>query len=495
MPRFKIFFSLSGFFIFFLLEFGVVRNAFSQDTIPEIAPPGEYIASDTIQYKVKETDVLIINEIIILGNKVTKPRIILRELPFSKNDSVGKNSISSLLKSAKENILNTSLFNFVTLDTIPAGPERINLLITVAERWYTWPAPVFEVQERNFSDWWQTKNFQRANYGFYLNRENFRGRKEDLSFYFQFGYTEKYGISYKVPYLTRTQGNGVGLSFTYSRNHEVWYKTVDNKLVYFKDPDLNVREELNGKLYYTYRKGIHQLHTVESKFVQASIHDTLNDLTIDYFRGYETDIRYFSLAYSYKRDYRDSRIYPLKGYLLELEVNKLGLGILNREKIDVTNTFLTLKKYEKLSNRFYISSALRIKYSQNWNQPYFVQRGLGWGDYVRGYEKYVIDGHTYGMAKLGLRYEIVKPRIQKIPYMPFKKFNTFHYALYAGIYGDAGYVEDRKYSMLNPLANSLLYGYGAGVDFVTYYDIVFRFEYSFNKMLDHGFFVSFSAGI
>ena len=79
--------------------------------------------------------------------------------------------------------------------------------------------------------------------------------------------------------------------------------------------------------------------------------------------------------------------------------------------------------------------------------------------------------------------------------LPFNKFNTFHYALYAGIFGDAGYVDDNRYAQKNPLANSFLYGYGAGIDYVTYYDIVFRFEYSFNKMLEHGFFVSFNAGI
>lgn len=440
-------------------------------------------------------NLVFISEINIIGNKVTKSHIILREIPFHSGDTIGKSELQVKLKSAKENLLNTSLFNFVTLDTIPVGMERVNILVTLAERWYIWPAPIFEVQERNFNEWWKTKNFERANYGFFLNRENFRGRKEELSFYAQFGYTEKYGLSYTIPYLTRKQTSGAGLSFSYSRNREIAYRTDSNKVVYFKNPDEYVREELNTKLNYTYRKGIHNRHYFECRFIKASINDTLKSYTIDYFVNNETEMKYFAMSYSYRSDYRDSKQYSLQGYFWEFEITKLGFGILKDEKIDVTNLFLTLRDYEKLSNRFYLSGGLKFKFSPSKNQPYYVQKGLGWKDYVRGYEYYVIDAQSYGTAKLGLKYEIIKPHVRSINIPSLNKFSTFHYALYAGIFGDAGYADDRQYSLTNPLSNSLIYGYGAGIDYVTYYDVVIRFEYSFNKDFEHGFFVHFNAGI
>ena len=170
------------------------------------------------------------------------------------------------------------------------------------------------------------------------------------------------------------------------------------------------------------------------------------------------------------------------------------MGILKDEKLDVTNLYIALKDYEKVSNRIYLSGALRGKISAKSNQPYYVQQGLGWGDYVRGYEYYVVDGQRYGTAKLGLRYEFVKPHVQTMP-VPLKKFNTFHYAFYAGLYGDAGYVEDGLHASQNPLANTLLYGYGIGIDYVTYYDMVLRVEYSINKIFEHGLFLHFEAGI
>lgn len=460
----------------------------------------QHVSSDSIIIKEKtETiwreDYVIIGEINITGNKVTKRHIIIREITLHPNDTVGKPELQKKLKSAKENILNTSLFNFVTLDTVTAGNNRVNILVTVAERWYTWPVPIFEIQERNFNEWWKTKNFARANYGFSLDRENFRGRKEELSFYAQLGYTKKYGIAYDIPYLTRKQTSGAGFSFSYSRNHEIAYMTLDNHQLYFKNPDEYVRKEWAAKIKYHYRKGIHNSHYAEAKFVDAFADDTIRSLTVDYFMNNETEMKYFALDYSYRSDYRDSKQYPLKGYFWEFEITKLGLGILENEKLDVVNLFLTARKYHKLSNRIFLSEGLKFKFSPSKNQPYYVQKGLGWKDYVRGYEYYVIDAQSYGTAKLGLKYEIVKPRVKSFDIPALNKFSTFHYALYAGIFGDAGYADDHQYSLSNPLSNSFIYGYGAGIDYVTYYDVVIRFEYSFNKRMEHGFFVHFNAGI
>jgi outer membrane protein assembly factor BamA len=480
------------FFPVLILPFSLLL---SQEQSSQTNFPGEYLSSDKKPENIKPREFVIVNDIQIIGNKVTRRHIILRELPFSVNDTIGKSEVPEKLKSSKENLLNTSLFNFVTVDTLSAGNNRINIFITVAERWYTWPIPIFEVQERNFNEWWKTKNFNRANYGFYLNRENFRGRKEELSFYAQFGYTVKYGVSYKIPYLTRKQISGAGFSFSYARNREVAYRTYNNFLVYFKNPDDYVRAELTGKLNFTYRGGIYNKHYIEGKFVQAIISDTLKNYTIDYFVNNETEMKYFALDYSYTSDHRNSKVYPLNGYYFEIEVARFGFGILKNEKLNLTNLYLSLRGYEKLSNRFYGAGNLKIKFSPDKNQPYYLQRGLGWSDYVRGYEYYVIDGQSYGLAKLGLKYEIIKPKIKSVPALPWSKFNTFHYALYAGIFGDAGYVDDHQYSLVNPLSNSLLYGYGIGIDYVTYYDIVFRLEYSFNKMFEHGLFVHFEAGI
>jgi hypothetical protein len=56
-------------------------------------------------------------------------------------------------------------------------------------------------------------------------------------------------------------------------------------------------------------------------------------------------------------------------------------------------------------------------------------------------------------------------------------------------------VDDNLDFPKNSLADELQFGYGIGLDFVTYYDIVLRSEYSFNKFGEHGFFLHFVAPI
>jgi len=112
-----------------------------------------------------ETDTVFIKEILIIGNKKTKSSIILRELPFSRNESVY--NLDSVLIRCKENLMNIGLFNFVDINYIKESPTTALIYISVSERWYLWPMPVFELADRNFNEWAQKKDLSRTNYGLY----------------------------------------------------------------------------------------------------------------------------------------------------------------------------------------------------------------------------------------------------------------------------------------------------------------------------------------
>ena len=64
-----------------------------------------------------------------------------------------------------------------------------------------------------------------------------------------------------------------------------------------------------------------------------------------------------------------------------------------------------------------------------------------------------------------------------------------------GAYLDMGYVDSKTLKSNNFLTNTFLYGGGLSLDFVSSYDIVFRVEYSINKMKEHGLFLHFVAPI
>ena len=466
--------SLSIFFIFLSI------NLFCQ----------ENVIDENIQ------PILIINKIIISGNKVTKNHIIIRELEFKAKDTISARNLNVLIKNSKQNLLNISLFNFVTIDTSFAGFQKINININVVERWYTWPVPVFEIEERNFNTWWETKNLERASYGFYLLRNNFRGRKETLKFLLCLGYNQSYGLDYEIPYLNKKQTIGLKFSAVYTQNHEVAYNTLNDTLAYYKTENNYLKKEFLSSIELIIRKKIHNTHNIKLSYNSYNFDDTLVFLNKDYSYFGRENLSYFSFYYKFKNDYRNYSSYPLTGHYFDIEINKNGFGILKDECLDIFFIKSVFRKYWKLYNKFYFASGVSGKLSSKSFQPYFMQEGLGYGrNFVRGYEYYVVDGQNYAMLKTNFKYELLPTKIHTFKFLKSEKFNKIHYAFYLNIFADVGYVEDVQFYKNNTLSNETLFGSGIGLDFVTYYDKVLRIEYSINKMKETGVFLHFIAPI
>lgn len=98
------------------------------------------------------------------------------------------------------------------------------------------------------------------------------------------------------------------------------------------------------------------------------------------------------------------------------------------------------------------------------------------------------------MLKTNFKYQLVKPKIYTADWAKrFRKFNKVPYTVYLGAYGDAAFVEDKLNYINNPLSNSFLVGAGIGLDFVTYYDSVFRIEFSINQKQEIGVYLHLSS--
>ncbi|MBC8148009.1 MAG: hypothetical protein H8E98_08515, partial [Bacteroidetes bacterium] len=445
---------------------------------------------------VNSDDYFVINQIFISGNKTTKLHIIIRELEFRKSDTLSTKQLQEVLDNSRKNLLNTSLFNFVKLDTINLGENRIDINIDVTERWYTWPVPLIEIDERNFNTWWETKNLDRASYGFYLVKNNFRGRMETLKLLLKFGYNEKYELSYFAPYVNKKQTIGLGFAASVNGTHEVAYNTVNDKLIYYKDEKNYLSESFTSSVNMLIRPNIHNSHNLELRYFQYHFDDTLLKLNdkFSYFNNYK--LQYLSFCYKFKNDYRDYKPYPLHGYYFDAEFTKDGFGLMREEKLDVLVVKSVFRKYCQFADRIYFASGISGKISSSGFQPYYLQRGLGYSrDFVRGYEYYVVDGQNYAMLKTNIKYNLIPTKVRTFKFIPTEKFNKIHYAVYCNIYLDAAYVEDKQFQLNNSLSNEILFGSGIGLDFVTYYDKVLRLEYSINKMKETGFFVHFIAPI
>jgi len=440
---------------------------------------------------------IIVDSILIEGNKTTKNHIILRELLFKINDTIYKSQYKDIIKQCSENLINTSLFNFVFIDSIGDSTLK-KIKIKVIERWYLWPFPIFELSERNFNTWWQDKDLNKINYGMYFVKENFRGRREDLKFLIRLGFEEIYNISYYIPYTNKKQTIGMGFSFGLSRNKEVAFQTLNNKVEYFRVDDQYIRESIKANYQLTIRNDFFTTNYFLLGYNSLLFSDTLIKQNDFYSEDGLKSNKYFSIYYLYKNDHRSNKSYPLEGYYFDFDITKLGFGLLRKESINTMYVRSTFRKYYKLSDNLYFASGIRAKLSNNDFQPFFVKQGLGFGnDLVRGYEYYVVDGISYFINKNNIKYELIKPHIKRFNFIKNEKFNMIHYALYLNLFADCGYAYDYKpiNILSNNLSNSFLYGYGVGFDVVTYYDKVLRLEYSFNKMLERGFFINFVAPI
>jgi hypothetical protein len=69
-----------------------------------------------------------------------------------------------------------------------------------------------------------------------------------------------------------------------------------------------------------------------------------------------------------------------------------------------------------------------------------------------------------------------------------RSYDRIPFRVYAKAFTDVGYAFN-KMARENSLTNRMLYTTGLGVDIVTFYDFVFRVDYSFNQLGQNGLFL------
>lgn len=450
------------------------------------------LTPDSVRYFPVKTDstarYLQINRIFILGNKLTRDRIILRELSLHTGDIIYSVDLPEILEKDRKKLYNTRLFNTVEIRTIELIQDKVDLLIDLDERWYTFPSPIFELSDRNFNEWWQNYNhdLRRVNYGLRLYQFNMRGRNETLRATMQFGFQRIFSIVYRIPYIDKKQKHGLVIDMDFQESKNLAYRTFDHKLEYLKSRDL-LRETRGIGLTYTYRNSFYDIHAINVGYRESSIADTIMDLNSNYLGNENINQRVISLSYRFTSDHRDVFAYPLTGSYFLAEATKYGLGF----GLDVNKTELILSysRFVDLKKKFYFSNYSYGYWSSPENQPYNQYGALGYKkQLVRGYEVYVIEGPMYFLNKTTLKKQLFS-HVYRWEAWPIEQFRHIPIAIYAKTYADFGFVKNYPgYTNNTRLTDRLLMGMGAGFDIVSSYDLVLRLEYTINHEGNHGFF-------
>lgn len=434
-----------------------------------------------------------IDSIVIEGNKVTKRKIILKELDFHEKEEISLPDFEKSIEQSKINLLNTGLFNFVNI-SYTTNNKKAKVTINLTEQWYIWPIPFIEHADRNFSSFLHNADWSRINYGLFVEIDNFRGRKEQLKFKIRGGYKEQYGFMYSKPNLDKEQKHGITFESSYFRQHEVAYATGNNILHYYRNDNEFTQTNIRSTFKYQYRQTLYDFHDIGIQYQNQSILDTVAKLNPDYFGFGQNNLQYLNISYSYTNEHRNYIFYPTKGYVFNLAY--LRRIFFNSKNKDINMFSAQFRKYFSLNSRISTGHSLYAKISDNVFQPYALIEGFGYSHYLRAYEYYVIDGYNSILFKNNFRYNILKRKDFKVPVVPWSQFNKSYLSIYINAFAEAGYVENSlKYDMSNTMVNEFLYSAGIGIDFVTYYETVVRFEYSINHLGESGFFIHMGSGI
>jgi outer membrane protein assembly factor BamA len=143
------------------------------------------------------THLFTIKEIVIEGNKKTKDKIILRELSFGLDEQYPLNVLIAKFQMAKVQLLNTTLFETVTVSLVSLEKDGASVLVSVKERWYFFPMPFADVVDNSLQEWSKHMDFNRINYGVKLKHKNISGLNDRLYLDLVNGYTKGVSLRYE----------------------------------------------------------------------------------------------------------------------------------------------------------------------------------------------------------------------------------------------------------------------------------------------------------
>jgi len=439
---------------------------------------------NSLNINANDTSLVLIADISVHGNKKTKPYIIEREIPFKQGQYLRYSDLEKMLVLAKQQVTNTALFTTVSAYVAHRENDLVFINIDVKERWYLFPLPYFKLVDRNFNQWWveQKANLNRTNYGIKFMQNNVSGRNDKLAVNLIAGYSNQVQAKYEQPFADNSLKKGFSVAFSFSRQRELNVNSNESKQVFFKQ-DKFVMQNIRAELGYLYRPAIKTRHFVRLAYVNNRINDTIVKLNPNYYPGGKTNISYPELSYTIQYLNTDYNAYPTRGFIGDASIIRKGVN----SDMNVTqlqyHANLTIPIATKM--QVYLQSAGIIKFP--FKQPFYNQQLFGYGDaYLRGLEYYVTDGVAGIMGRTTLRREIFSATLRTPPNS--KRNITIPLRFFLKVGQDLGYTYTKTPGN-SLLSNKLLYTECFGLDVVIpSYDIVFKFEYSFNQLGGSGLF-------
>lgn len=381
--------------------------------------------------------------IIIVGNKYTETEVLRRELLFKKGDMVS----DSLLQLSRKRLENLWLFNRVEMMPLPQQ-DSVSILISVTERLFFFPYPIFNVDDR---DW------NKLTYGLGFAHINFRGRNEKLYLNLLFGHRSGYMLAYDNPWFGGRHHFTAGLflqkytqlnrSLSFEEKHwyaagnfgKYWSRFLSTQLVFYID-------QIN----------------VDAAWQQYMATGTGRDNNIG--------LRLIS-----QYDTRDLYAYPSQGWYVNGTIIKSGFF---EPKINYLKYSLDVRHYESFGG-IILAGRMYLRRSRG-ELPIYDEIYFGFGERIRGHFYEVQTGSQALSAGLALRFPLLKTRYFNLPsyLLPKSSTQNLKFGINGGLFAESGLLWNHPHEFA---LRRTINGFGFGLHFLLPYIEVLRTDLAFNE--------------
>ena len=425
-----------------------------------------------------------LKQILILGNKKTKSRIIYQEISLEAGKFYSPESLELETEESRVRVYNLDLFTEVTASITPGEDMLADVSFTVRERWYVFPNVYLDLGDRNFSDWLvnQGGKADRIVVGAGLDWYNFTGNKDFLRGVGIGGFERRIILVYRNPHLGRSVNHGVSFSLDYLESKNVAIRTERHVRQFFSSEQV-VRTRFLGRAGYQRRFGYYHSHQLEVGVDYEYVSSAARESNKNYFRSDTSDQTALSLHYIYTYRRLNNNVYPTSGVLAGFHFIKMGLGVFG----DVDNTVVVgnLGKFTELDSRWFISSILTGIASLP-SRPAYANYTVH-DDYVaslRGFEVYTIEGTRFLGGRQSLHFLALAKKYDLSRLVKMEQFNSLNLRVFLTMFTDIGYVgayRDQK-GISDELTGTTLASIGSGVHLLWIFDSLVRIEGSYNTL-------------
>lgn len=431
---------------------------------------------------------LTIKQIDLAGNKRTRSKTILRELPFAPEESYPLDEIVKKLEVGKRQLMNTGLFRNVVVKLNSVDDKNVAISVTVEEKWYLYPRPFVRLAQGNFAQWNDNgRRLDQLNYGIKFTQYNFSGRNDKMDLNVTAGFTKKLGLQYHGMVLDKDMKWTSNVSVAYGKNREISYATENNRRLSLKNNEGFLYQFFQSAIDVIYRPAIKTRHSFTIGYNHDRIADTIHKLNEDFSYKNENSVPYFTYTLSFID--LDFNPYPTNGRIGELSLHKAGFN----RSINLWQLSAKGSNYWPVAKKSFFNLAAMGMVKLPFKQPFITQHFLGGGASLQGYENYVIDGVAGGYLKASLGRNIINTQINLPNNKLFKSLRTVPLKVYAKTFANMGYVHNPNSNLPNELNNRALYSAGLGLDIVAFTDLVIKLEWSFNQLGQNGLFLHQSS--